>query len=126
MPANSIVDKSGGLEFPLSAADFTDTLAPLDPARSRMMALFSTAINYELAEVWAKVTSTLGPRHPLFGTSPVQDRLELRPTLSVMQQRKPAFPLLCLHRTGRAEWESYTFEIDRRVQDWALLYILPA
>lgn len=126
MPVDSIVDKTGGLAFPLNPNDFTNTLAPLDPARSRLIALFAAAINYELSEVWTKITSQLGSKHPLANTQPVQDTLELRPSLSVMQQRKAAFPLLCLHRTGRATWDEYTLEIERRTQDWALLYILPA
>jgi len=126
MGADSIVDQTGGLVFPLNAADYTNTLAPMDPARSRLLALFTAAINYELADVWKKITDGLPPNHKLFGTRPVQDTLELRPSPSVMQQRKAAFPLLCLHRSGRAAWDFYTLEIERRIQDWSLLYILPA
>lgn len=126
MPVNSIVDKTGGLGFPLNPDNFTNTLAPLDPARSRLIALFATAINYELTEVWQKVTGQLSPKHPLANTLPVQDTLELRPSMQVMRERKADFPLLCLHRSGRALWDEHTLEIERRVQDWSLLYILPA
>lgn len=125
MPVDSIVDKAGGLEFPLNASNFDATLVPLDPARTRLLALFTAAINYELTEVWRKVTSKLGSKHPLFDTLPVQDTLELKPSLSVMQQRKAAFPCLSLYRTGRATWDEHTLEMDKRIQDWALLYILP-
>ncbi len=125
MPVDSIVDKTGGLSFPLDPGDFENTLVPLDPARNRLLSLFQAAINYELSAVWTKVTSHLKPNHALSGTQPVQDTLELRPSAAVMQQRKAAFPLLCLHRTGRAIWEEHTLEIEKRTQDWALLYIMP-
>jgi len=126
MGADSIVDKTGGLAFPINVAEFSTTLAPLDPARTRLLSLFSTAINYELGEVWTKVTNTFPPNHALYGTRPVQDLLEIRPSARVMQERKAIFPLLCLHRVGRAQWDFYTLEIERRIQDWALIYILPA
>lgn len=125
MPVDSIVDKTGGLNFPLNPADFDGTLTPLDPARNRLLDLFATAINYELTDVWTTVTSKLHAKHPLYGTLPVQDRLELRPSSSVMQQRKAIFPLLCLFRSARAVWEEHTLEIDKRTQDWSLMYILP-
>lgn len=125
MPIDSIVDKTGGLVFPLNPLDFENTLAPLDPARSRLNELFKVAINYELSEVWRKITNQLSPKHQLYGTLPVQDTLELRPTASVMLQRKASFPLLSVTRTGRAVWEQFTIETERRVQDWSLMYILP-
>lgn len=125
MPVDSIVDKTGGLDFPLDPADFESTLTPLDPARNRLLSLFATAINYELTDVWLKVTSSLNPKHPLANTLPVQDTLELRPTANVMQQRKGTFPLLCLFRSARSVWEEHTLEIDKRTQDWSLMYILP-
>ncbi len=125
MPVDSIVDKTGGLEFPLNPDRFDNTLVPLDPARSRLLALFATAINYEMTEVWSKITADLDPKHALFGTLPIQDTLEVRPTLRYMQSRKPAFPFLALFRNGRATWEQYTLEIDRRSQDWTLMYVMP-
>lgn len=126
MPVDSIVDKTGGLNFPLNPADFSTTLTPLDPARNRLLALFATAINYELTPVWRKIVADLNTKHALAGSLPVQDTLELRPTQNVMQQRKATFPLLCLFRSARAIWEEHTLEIDKRTQDWSLMYILPA
>jgi hypothetical protein len=126
MPVDSIVDKTGGLEFPLDPGDFENTLTPLDPTRNRLLSLFATAINYEMTEVWQKVTADLEPNHSLYGTLPIQDTLELQPTPFVMTSRKPGFPFLALYRTGRALWEEHTLEIDKRTQEWGLMYVMPA
>lgn len=123
MPVDSLVGRIGGLTLPLRPVDFDGTFTSVDPARTRLLALFSTAISYELAEVWANATANCAP---LFNKQAVQDTLELEPNKRVMQERKADFPLLVLHRMGRAEYVEHTTEIDRRDQDWHLYYILPA
>lgn len=127
MPVDSLVGSVGGLVLPLNPADITTTgLTPLDPARSKLIALFRTAIVYELGAAWALVTAGLPDTHALAGTEPVEDTLELEPLPNVMQQRKSAFPLLCLHRVGPRTWQQHTIENRRREQQWNLHYIMPA
>lgn len=123
MPVDSLVGRIGGLTLPLRPADFNGSFVSVDPARSRLLALFRTAINYELSEVWPLATKNTAP---LFNKQPVQDTLELEPTKQLMQERKAAFPLLVLHRVGRGDWFEHTLDMDRRDQDWRLYYILPA
>jgi len=124
MSVNSMVLTAGDLHLPVVAADFTTTATPLDPGRAKLAALFKAAINDELGEVWTKLTAGLTAGHPFYGTTPVEDVLELEPTPKVMQERRPAWPLLCIHRTGTAQWSEHTLEIDKVVQPWALHYIL--
>lgn len=123
MPVDSLVGRIGGLTLPLRTEDFNGTFAVVDVARSRLLDLFKTAINYELSEVWERA---IGNCDKLMGKRPVQDVMELEPTKAILQQRKVDFPLLCLHRFGRAEWSDHTTEIEKRDQEWRLYYILPA
>lgn len=115
----------GAMSFPINAENFTDSLAPLDPCRDRLLELFRTAINAEFGAVWAKVIGSL-PADSKFQSAefPVSDVLPMRPSAQLMQQRKPAFPLLCLHREGTFEVEPFTLESDRLKQQWQLHYIL--
>ena len=117
---DSVFQGIGGTIFPLDPNDFTDgSLAPLDPARHTLSELFKAAINSEFAEVWPIVAT-----RSLVGTLPVQDVLEIEPSAVVMQQRKPAFPLLCVHRTGTATFDQITMHEERLTQQWAVDYIL--
>lgn len=109
----------GKLTFPLDSADFTTTLVPLDPACHCLTELFKAAINAEFADVWAEVAT-----RSLTGTLPVQDTLEIEPSVQVMQQRKAVFPLLCVHREGKATLDQITLFEDRLTQQWAVDYIL--
>lgn len=109
----------GNLTFPLVASDFTTTLTPLDPARHELTELFKAAINAEFSEVWEQVAT-----RSLVGTLPVQDTLEMEPSVQVMQQRKAVFPLLCVHRTGTASLDQITLFEERLTQQWAIDYIL--
>lgn len=118
----SLYESFGALELPPDVLDMTG----LDPARATLAALFSTAINAELAGPWGQATGTLPSTHPLRGTMPVQDVLELEPSPQVMQQRRAGWPLLCLHRTGAGVLEQHTIngQVERLTQPWDLHYIL--
>lgn len=122
MSVDSLVGRIGGLTLPLRPVDFDGTFTSVDPARARLLALFRTAISYELSEVWPAATANCAP---LFNKQPVQDTLELEPTKRVMEERKADFPMLVLHRVGRGDWFEHTLDMDRRDQDWHLYYILP-
>lgn len=115
----------GGTNFPLTADDVTDSFAPLDPARDRLLALFKAAINSEFSAAWTKVTATLENGHKLIGTSPVEDTLPLPPNGSAMTERKPGFPLLAFHRQGEPRVEQYRLAEFQRSQDWHLHYVMP-
>jgi len=121
-----ITQSIGALSFPIVADDFTDSLAPLDPTRDRLLSLFQTAINAELGEVWRKIVdSSLDPGSKFSGTSPANDVLPLRPSLATMQVRKSSFPLLALHRDGEVEYEEYLMNDGLRMkQSWMLHYII--
>lgn len=118
-----LVGRYGGLEFPLNANDFDSTLVNLDPARSKLAALFTAAINAELGAVWAKVNLLTTP---IKNSLPVQTTLELEPTANTLRQVKTGFPLLSIHRVGDQTWSEHTMEVDKCEQDWNLHYILPA
>lgn len=121
---NLIYEDFGGLSLPLEAADVTTTLTPLDPAKAMLVALFKAALNAELGDVWTKVTNTLATDHPLRNTNPVQSTLELPPTPENIGQVKKTFPLLCVHRSGRATAEEYLLSQDKVTQTWDVHYIL--
>lgn len=115
----------GGVSFPLREAGYSDSFAPLDGARDRLLGLFTSAINAELGPVWRNVTDNgLAPGHRLIGTQPVEDSIPMAPTLALMQARKSKFPLLALHREGDAEFEEHTMDSFRVKQQWSLHYIL--
>lgn len=121
----AIAQSIGGLAFPIVADDFTDSLAPLDATRDRLLQLFQTAINAELGEVWRKIVDTsLDPGSKFSGTQPVDDILPLRPSLATMQARKCSFPLLALHRDGDVEYEEFLLDEIREKQSWMLHYIV--
>lgn len=121
---NSVYTRFGGLSLPVSDADVADGLALLDPARDTMLAWFTAAINAEFSSAWTAATSSLPSSHKLLGTLPVQDTLPGQPTRRTMQERKAGFPLLALHRTGTATFESSLLEEDILTQDWHLHHIL--
>lgn len=122
--AESMYERLGGLELPVTAADIGSTgLAALDPSRDLLLDLFTAAINSELGDAYTKVRQELGERESL-GSLPVSDTLADEPSAANMQQRKALFPLLALHRSGTATYEPYTLEITRLTQPWTLHYIL--
>lgn len=122
----------GGTSFPLDAgtAASTGNLTHADPARRKLIELFEAAINAEMGDAWRAVVgyasgpTGFGSTHKLYGTLPVSDTLELRPTQAHMTQRKARFPLLALHRFGRPLIEAQSLYQDRLTQTWLLHWIL--
>src|SRR5690348_2629468 len=99
-PADSLLQTVGSQALPAVDGDVTDTLAPLDKARDGMLALFTTALNAELAGAWDKVVALVPS---LAGSSPVADAVPFAPTPELMLQRKAGFPMLALARDGEAD-----------------------
>lgn len=124
MAIQTLFQSVGGSSFPLREATVSDSLAPLDHVRERLLALFKSAINYELGEVWRKVTSTLPADSPYLETFPVHHALALRPSKQLLQQLKIGFPLMCLHSDGEVQIEQYLMDSFRERRRWALHYIL--
>ena len=112
------------MTFPVDIDGINDSLAVLDPARDRLLELFATAIESELGAAWTKVTGALPQGSAFAGSSVVADKLPLRPSAQLMQERKTKFPLLCLHREGSEETQPFTLNEDRVQQQWQLHYIL--
>jgi len=119
---NSVYKRIGAIQLPLDGASVTPTGVIPDPALDALLALFKAAINDELAQAWGQAADGT----PMAGKSPVQDTLPLEPSSKVFSERKPAFPLLSLHRSGPAEYAEHTLWIEKRTQQWELNYFLDA
>lgn len=117
-----LVGKFGGLSFPLNPDMIDGSFVALDPARSRMAALFAAAIQFELEPIWNKFTRT---STPLTGKKPVETIFELDPSVHLARQVQLTAPILALHRLGDQEWSEFTIQVDKCEQDWNLHYILP-
>jgi hypothetical protein len=126
LEADSVFERLGDLEFPFRAPapGALGGLASLDPSRDLLLELFQSAINSELGPAWAQVIGNLGGQRENLGLQPVSDVLPEEPTEQLLRQRKSTFPLLAIHRSGTATYESFTLEITRLVQPWTLHYIL--
>ena len=123
MTVNSLYQKLGGLELPVTEDDIGESgLAALDPQRDILLDLFATAINSELGEAWTKLYAPYGQRK--LGEYPVTDRLPDEPTENLLTQRKSRWPLLAVHRSGAGTYEELTLEITRLRQPWKVHYIL--
>jgi hypothetical protein len=120
----SLNETFGGLDLPVEATDVTDTLAPLDPGRDVMLALFAAALNAELTVAWRKVTRGFAPDAGIDRTLPVADTYPGELTPQAMQARQAKFPLLALHRSGEHTYEQQTLELDLLRQPWELHYVL--
>lgn len=120
----SLNESFGGLRLPVHAGDVTTTLAPLEPGRDMLLELFSAALNAELTEAWHKVTQSIPSGQKIDRDKPVADTFPGEPTKQAFQERKPAFPLLALHPTGRGLYEPHLIGIRKLVQPWELHYIL--
>ena len=118
-----IYEQIGGLTLPPAVSD-EPTLIDLDPARDKLLALFKAGMNAELGDRWAAAVKGLATKHPLYNSKPVRDALSLEATLAHMQQREAGFPLLCLHRSGRGDYEPHTLDSEKLIQPWQLSYIL--
>jgi len=122
LETESMFERIGGLELPARASLIANqSLAPLDPGRDLLLALFEAAINSELADAWRAATSGNSFYDNLL---PVQDTLPCEPTEKLLTQRKTGFPLLAIHRSGSGRYEPHTLELTRLIQPWTLHYIL--
>lgn len=128
MTATSLYEAVGGVSFPFPAASVDSTkltLEPLDGLAAVISALLSSAINAELGAAWTKVTNSLGTAHPLYGTSPVQGTLVgHQPEAAIVQELMCAFPLLAVHRMGKATWGELSGVRRQRIQHWGVEYII--
>ena len=114
----------GGLTLPIpdGAVDGTNlNLTEQDPLTGQLVGLLAQALRSELTTVWTTVCAALPTDHPLRGsTDPVGDTLEQEPSDKVMQERKGAWPLLAVHRSGEAEINEH----GRQVEKWLVHFIL--
>ncbi len=124
MSIDTLYQGIGGTTFPLNPSDYNGSFAALDGTRDRLLELFAAAINYEFGEPWERVVAALPVTHGLSGTRPVQDKLPFEPSAQLMSQRKTAFPLLCLHRTGSPTYEEFLIDQGQVRQQWLLHYVL--
>lgn len=121
----SLHETFGGLSLPVGEEDVDTTLAPLDPGRDAMLALFAAALNAEFGAAWVKVAGQLRLDPEKFDLeNPVGDTYPGEPTPAVMQERKGKFPLMAVHRSGEHEYEAKTLELDQLRQPWEVHYIL--
>jgi hypothetical protein len=122
-----IYESVGSMTLPIdpTLVDSDLSLDVLDPACAMLTGLFKQALKSELDTVWTAVCAGLPSDHPLYGsTSAVADALELEPTSDVMRERKPDWPLLCVHRTEQATYERDSFGNVTRKQTWNAHLIL--
>lgn len=119
-----LYESVGGLPIPPKLTTGAVTATELDPARAVLSGLFRQVLISELGAAWTQVVTALGSDHRLYGTSPVEDVLELRPTEQVLQARKQALPLLAVHRVGRMTFEDHTLKDDKGIQSWRILWFI--
>jgi hypothetical protein len=124
MSIDTLYQRMGGTQFPLDVSQYTDSFAALDSTRDRLLELFAAAANAEFGDAWASVTGALPSGHVLKGTQPVQDKLPMEPNAQLMGQRKTAFPLLALHRTGSPTYEEHLIDQGQKRQQWLLHWVL--
>ena len=128
--SDSLYRYFGGVSYPVDGAEVENTnlFSVTDPGRDKLIALFKSAINYELAgsttvvqasSAWAKVT----PSTVLSLAMPVADTTYDMPRRSVLRETKLTYPLLALYRTT-ATHDEFTLAQERVTQNWGLDYIL--
>ena len=111
----------GAADFPIELGDVSADIAYPDVANAALLGFFEAVIAAELAATWATVANRVGS---LAGTSPVEDRFDMAPTVEVLTQRKTAFPALFVFRDGKAEEGEYAEGIPQATQRWGVHYIL--
>lgn len=124
-----LFQKFGDVTFPTGTVQDKQLFSVLDPARDKLLALFSAAINQELGGSTTTVVATSPWGVARVGTSlsatqPVQDVCYLQPTSDLMKEAGWSFPLLALYRTSAVHEE---FSLQREVvrTTWGVDYILP-
>jgi hypothetical protein len=114
----------GGEPVPAGLTTDAVTAVELDPARATLIGLFAQVLNSELGAAWTQVVTALGSDHRLYGKSPVEDTLEVKPTEQVLRARKNKLPLLAVYRVGRATFEDHTLSQDKMLQNWEVLWVV--
>tara|TARA_R100001163_G_scaffold64608_1_gene59267 strand:- start:3907 stop:4695 length:789 start_codon:yes stop_codon:yes gene_type:complete len=128
--SDSLYRYFGGTSYPVDGAQVENTnlFSVSDPGRDKLIALFKTAINMELAQsttlvqpasAWAAVT----PSTALDGILPVSDTTYDMPRKSVLRETKLTYPLLALYRTS-ATHDEFTLAQEQITQLWGFDYIL--
>lgn len=120
---DSLFQRMGEMRMPTKASDVDPvalTLAPLDPARDTMLALFAAACNAELGPAWTVAAAGT----PLAGKNVVQDTWPGPPTPEVVKQRKGSFPMLFLSRDGAGKYDDFSLVLKQLTQTWGLHYII--
>src|SRR5260221_1422066 len=119
---DSLFQRMGEMRMPTKASDVGAelTLAPLDPARDAMLALFAAACNAELGLAWAAVAAGT----PLAGKSIVEDTWPGAPSPELVLQRRCDFPCLFLSRDGKGEYSDHSLALKQLKQTWGLHYII--
>jgi hypothetical protein len=121
---NSLYQTLGAMALPTKATDVDATaltLAPLDPARDAMLALFAAAIVAELGPAWDVVAAAVPS---LAGVSVVADTWPGEPSPEIVLQRKCKFPCLFLSRSGVGTFQYITLARRQKTQKWGLHYIV--
>jgi hypothetical protein len=119
---DSLFQRLGDMSMPTKATDVDPTiltLAPLDPARDTMLALFAAACNFELGPAWAVANAGT----PLAGQSVVQDTWPGQPSAEVVRQRAGSFPMLFLSRDS-GKYDDFSLARKQLTQTWGLHYIM--
>lgn len=125
-----LFDNFGDVSFPTLGSDVDDTqlFSVFDPARDRLLSLFKTAINVELARSttiiatdspWYAVT----PNTSLDGKMPVVDTFYKMPSRAAFRETKLDYPLLALYRV-KTTAEEHTLSYEKQTCSWGLDYIL--
>lgn len=120
----------GDVEFPVFGEDVQNNqlYSVLDPGRDILLALFKSAINFELAHS----TTTVGPQSVwakgrpgtvLADRMPVEDTYYEVPSREVLQRTDLTFPWLAIYRTS-SESVEYTLELEGETCVWGLDYVL--
>lgn len=120
---DSLFQRLGEMRLPTKATDVDPTaltLAPLDPPRDVMLAMFAAAINFELGAAWAVAAAAVTS----LPATPVADTWPGEPTPEIVLQRKCDFPCLFLSRSGLGTYSDYSLARKKLTQRWGLHYII--
>jgi len=126
----SMYEFFGDVDYPITGSEVQNTnlFSVTDPGRDNMIALFTAAINTELAQsttvieptsAWAKVI----PSTRLDGVMPVSDTTYDLPRRSVLRETKLTYPLLGVYRT-QATHDEFTLAQERITQLWGFDYVM--
>ena len=118
---DSLYQRLGATVLPAGQVEDEQLGSVLDPARDRLLGLFSAAITAELATVWAvaRAGTALATRAVVADTYPES------PRKSTLRQANVKLPALFLAREdGPAEHEEFTLQLESTKCRWGLAYVL--